>query len=47
MKKLYFKHRLLKNNNNNLFNTKYDSSLFISLFFPLAYVRATREILWE
>ncbi len=22
-------------------------SLFIFLFFPLAYVRATREILWE
>ncbi len=29
MKKLYFKHRLLNNNNNNLFNTKYVSSLFI------------------
>ncbi len=46
MKKLYFKHRLLKNNN-NLFNTKYVSSLSLYLFFPLAYVRATREILWE
>ncbi len=30
-----------------LFNTKYVSSLFIFYFFPLAYVRATWEILRE